>query len=137
MRSQLFLTALTAAAVVAGCTRVDPTVELARQQQELARELDGRVAGKPLSCLPSFRNSGGRVLGIGDKLLFEDGGTIYVNQTTGGCQNAGRSGYIYVSELRGTTEQCRGDIGKVITSSGAFYAGSCGLGEFVPYSKPR
>ena len=66
-----------------------------------------------------------------------DGGTIYVNQTTGGCQNAGRSGYIYVSELRGTTEQCRGDIGKVITSSGAFYAGSCGLGEFVPYSKPR
>lgn len=135
MRSQILIAAIVGTAATA-CTQVGPTGPTPREMAELARELSGRIAGPPQRCIDGFRTTG-RSQVIGPNILYEEGRTLWVNHTSGGCESAGRAGYILVTEQRGTSEYCRGDIVKVVTTNGGMFAGSCGFGDFVPYRKPR
>ena len=136
MRSKLTLIALIGTVATGACTRAEPMGPTPREAAELARELGNRVPGQPQRCLDSFRTTG-RSEVIGPNILYEEGRTLWVSRTEGGCENAGRAGYILVTEQRGTSERCRGDIVRVITSTGGMFAGSCSFGDFVPYRKPR
>jgi len=55
--------------------------------------------------------------------------TYYLNEVSGSCNSAGRSGYRlqYSTSL---SQLCRGEIIKVVDNSTGFSAGSCGLGSF-------
>lgn len=124
-------------ALLAGCTGQpmgpdrDPAGEAA-----LAHALAGKVAGPPLSCLPSHRSDNMEVIDR-DTIIYRDGRTTYVQNTDGYCYpNGPRGGFTLVTTRVGTDELCRGDIGKVINSSSGTFAGSCTFNEFIPYRAP-
>ena len=131
----LFASALAASALTTACARLDPAADMARQRQRLATVLEGRVAGPAMNCLPSYRNNG-NTEGIGPDLVFDDGATVYVSHTAGGCEEAGHAGYILVTRPFNGSGLCSGDLARLVTTSGGIQAGSCSVGEFVPYRKP-
>lgn len=104
-------------------------------QQELDQALAGRVAGKPVSCIPNYRASDMQI--IDDwTLLFKDGSTIYLQNPRGGCNGIESRRNILVTTLRGTTQLCSGDINHLVDPVSGIGGGACVFSEFVPYTKP-
>lgn len=134
MRSMLLL-AVTAA--LASCsTTAQQTAHDAKAQERLQQLLAGKVAGKPVSCLPSFR-TGDMVRIDDDTVLFREGvNRIYRNELNGRCNGLGSGNYTLVTRTR-SGELCRGDIAQMVDLSSGIHAGSCVIGDFVPYSRPR
>ncbi len=54
----------------------------AKGEADLAKLLEGRVAGEPVKCLGSTRRDGATIID-GTALVFREGGTIYVNRPAG------------------------------------------------------
>lgn len=134
-RANLIL-GLSAAVMLAGCSTapVEPT-RSARAQQELADALAGRVAGKPMSCLPNYRANDMQI--IDDwTILFRDGRTIYVQNPRGGCPGIGSRRNVLVTRLWGTNQLCSGDISHLVDPSSGIGGGACVFSEFVPYTRP-
>ena len=108
----------------------------AQSQKQYDQLLAGKVAGAPLSCLPTFRSSD--MVVIDERTVaFRDGSSrVYVNHMQGGCSNLGGP-YALVTRTFGGSQLCRGDIGQVVDLTNHFTVGSCVFGDFVPYSRPR
>jgi hypothetical protein len=122
------------AIAIAGCTAVDNRTPSPLDQQRLAAELNGRVAGPAVRCLPSWRADD--MITAGNQILFRDGRTLYLARTTGGCEAAGRGGYVLVTKLWGTSQLCGGTIAHVVDAQSGMLAGSCAFEDFVPYRRP-
>jgi hypothetical protein len=125
-----------ALALIAACSACASSAvsepRTARAETELARALAGKVAGPPVSCLPSFRTNDMTIIDD-DTVLFRDGrNRVYRNDPPGGCSPMGSAGYALVTRSS-TGEMCRGDIVRVVDLSSRMTAGSCSLGEFIPY----
>lgn len=121
-----------AVASLAGCqTATEPPQRTAEQQATYDRMLAGKTAGPAQRCLPSYRTNDMRVIDD-DTILFKDGGTVYVNHPLGGCNQLGRGGYALVTRTFAST-LCKGDISQVVDVSTGTFAGSCAMGDFVPY----
>ncbi len=134
-RANLIL-GLSIAAMAASCT-TGPTQETRspRAQRELADALAGRVAGKPVACLPSYRADNMQV--IDDwTILFKDGRTIYVQNPRGGCPGIAIHRNVLVTRPFGTNQLCSGDINQLVDPVSGIHGGACVFGEFVPYTKP-
>jgi len=121
------------AALAGGCAMsADPGPSPAAAD-ELARALEGRVAGAPVSCVRLTELGGNR--SAGDAIVFDGRGSrIYVNRPAGGCPslNFGRA-----LRTRPTTGQlCRNDIVTVFDPATGTDYGGCGLGDFIPYDRP-
>ena len=108
----------------------------ARTQAELSRELAGRVAGAPQSCLPEYSTSQLNVID-NNTLIYRDGRTVWVQRPRGGCSGLANSGNTLVTRKFGTSQMCDGDISQVVDLRTGMLAGSCVFGPFVPYTKPR
>ena len=107
-----------------------------RGEARLAQALAGKVAGKPITCLPSYRTNQMEVIDR-DTILYRDGRTSYVQHTNGHCYpNGPRGGYYLVTRSFGSSGLCRGDIAQVVDSSSRSFAGSCSFNEFIPYRTP-
>ena len=137
MRALISLSIL--AATLAGCS-VQPdsmAVRGPRAQQELDRYLVGKVAGAPVSCLPSFRTNDMTVVDE-RTILFRDGANrVYRNDPAGGCPGAGQPGYtLVIRNFGGGTGLCRGQIVQVADLQTGSFGGSCVLGDFVPFTTP-
>jgi hypothetical protein len=100
-------------------------------EQQLAKLLDGRVAGEPVSCIPLYRTSDSRVI---DKtaIVYNTGRTIYVNRPR--YPDSLDSDDIMVTELH-SSQLCRLDTVKMHDRSGFWFTGFVGLEDFVPYRK--
>ena len=134
-RSNLIL-GLPAAALLAACSTT-PVQETRspRAQKELADALAGRVAGKPVTCLPSYRADNMQI--IDDwTILFKDGRTVYVQNPRGGCPGIGSRRNVLVTRLFGTNQLCSGDISRLFDPTSGINGGACVFSEFVPYTKP-
>lgn len=131
MRSIPFLLA---AAAIAGCSTAPEQGRSADAQATLDRVLAGRVAGPPVSCLPTYRRND-MITVDGDTLLFRSGSTVYRNDLRSGCSNLG-GGYALVTRSTGGS-LCAGEIAQVADLRSGITVGSCVLGDFVPYTKPR
>ncbi|MEO6359875.1 MAG: DUF6491 family protein [Sphingomicrobium sp.] len=109
----------------------------ARGEARLQQALAGKVAGKAMDCLPTYR-SADMIRVDDDTLLFRDGANrVYRNELNGSCSGIGSSNYALVTNsFGGSGRICRGDIAKVVDLAAGFTVGSCVIGEFVPYSKP-
>ena len=131
------LAAAPVAALLAGCMGQPMAPDRnVRAEARLAQALAGKVAGPPVSCLPHYRSNDMEVID-GDTILFRDGRTTYVQNTNGNCYPNGNSvGYTLVTKQFGGPNMCRGDIAHVIHSSTRMFAGSCSLGDFIPYRMP-
>ncbi len=127
MRSLIAL--LIAACGIAGCTRpAEPPADT------FARELAGRVAGAPQSCISSFSNQNLRAIDA-STIAYGSGRTIYVNRLSGPCPGLADLSTIIVDAQDGS-QYCRGnrvrgnEIGSIIPGPW------CPLGDWVPYRRP-
>jgi hypothetical protein len=108
----------------------------AASAQKLEQRLAGYQAEKPIDCLPALESSRANTEAIGSALLYKvNNGLIYRNDTTGGCENVGRGDFIVTRSPEGRL--CRGDIGQTFQQGTRIPTGSCALGNFIPYRKPR
>jgi hypothetical protein len=108
-----------------------------RARARAARILEGRMALEPVSCVTQRLLRGNQTIDEGGAILF--GGptdtTVYVNRPPAGCPSLD-NGRILVTRTT-SSQLCRGDIAVVRDPSGGPEVGSCGLGDFTPYRRPR
>ena len=127
--------AVSAAAALASCSTAPvQEVRSPRAEKELAEALAGRVAGKPVACLPHYRADNMHI--IDDwTILFRDGRTTYVQNPRGGCSGIGSRRNVLVTRLWGTGQLCSGDISHLVDPSSGIGGGACVFSDFVPYTK--
>ncbi|WP_421836680.1 hypothetical protein [Novosphingobium sp.] len=102
-------------------------------EEQLAKLLDGRVAGKPVNCinLPNVQSS--RVI---DKtaIVYGSGSTLYVQRPKSGASSL-NSDDILVTRLV-SSQLCNIDVVQLRDRNGLFWRGFVSLDQFVPYSRP-
>jgi hypothetical protein len=125
-------------AVLASCTTApEPVTRNAGKEAELTKLLAGKVAQRPISCLPHYSSSDMRV--IDDQTIaYRDGGRrTYVAHMNGPCSNLSGGSAALVTHLYGSADLCRGDIARVVDTANGMTIGSCAFGDFTPYVTPR
>jgi hypothetical protein len=105
-----------------------------KAEAKLAKALEGRIAGKPVSCI-SQHNITNSTVYDGTAIVYRVGSTLYVNRPRIG-QTSLDSDDILVSRTYGS-QLCNLDTIKLIDRSSRFQTGFVGLGDFVPYAKPK
>lgn len=125
------------ATLIAASLLAAPTVN-ARQkltgEQQLAKILDGRVAGKPVSCIPLNQTHNTQVI---DKtaIVYRIGSTYYVNRPNNA--ESLDSDDILVTKLY-SSQLCRLDTVQLRDrTTPNMWNGFVGLQDFVPYTKPK
>ena len=131
MRTLIRVLALsTAAFVVSGSAlaagKDDPAAELAKL-------LEGRVAGPPVTCISLSQAQGNRVIDH-TAIVYDFGTTIYVNYPRSGASSLS-SDDILLTKTFGT-QLCKMDIVRMIERTGGFLRGFVSLGPFIPYKRP-
>ncbi len=103
-------------------------------EQQLAKSLEGRVAGEPVNCIYLPRVNGTRVY---DKtaIVYEAGNTIWVNRPVSGAATLDDNDIILTTPFG--AQLCNVDIVRMIDRNAGFWRGSVGLGQFVPYTKVK
>ena len=135
MRSMSLI--LMTAALAACTTAPEPAGRSAQAQAELQQLLAGRAAGPTMSCLPNYTARSGNMVVIDDSTIaFRNvGGNVYVNNVrAGGCARLASGFYSLVTRTSGSS-LCSGDIAEVMDLSTGVSAGTCVLGDFVPYHR--
>lgn len=102
--------------------------------EQLAKAIEGRNAGEPVKCIQLRDVRSTRVI---DKtaIIYDTGRTLYVNRPKAGAAFL-RDDVILITDTR-SSELCSIDIVKFMDPGSKMLTGSAGLGEFVPYTKPR
>jgi len=124
------------ALVACTTTAAEQPIRSAKAQGEYDRLLAGKVAGAPISCLPSYHQDDMVVIDERTVAFRQGRSRVYVNHMQGGCSNLGGP-YALVTKTFGSAQLCRGDIGQVVDLTNHFTVGSCVFGDFVPYATPR
>ncbi|HEX8366460.1 MAG TPA: hypothetical protein VF603_14360 [Allosphingosinicella sp.] len=103
-------------------------------EEQLQHELRGRVAGEPVNCvnLRTIRNS--RVIER-TALVFDAGGTIYVNRPRAGAESLNRWDTQVVRPFG--SQLCSIDPVKMVDPVSGFFRGTVFLGDFIPYRRAR
>jgi hypothetical protein len=109
----------------------------AQKQQEYVQLLSGKVPGRTQSCLPSYRSN--QMVRIDENtLLFRDGANrVWVSHPRGGCPGLSSEQYTLVTRQFGNSGMCEGDIAQMVDLVSGSYAGSCVIGNFTPFERPR
>lgn len=100
-------------------------------EQQLAKLLEGRVAGEPVSCIPLHRTSSSRIID-GTAIVYDSGRTIYVNRPR--HAESLDEDDVMVTRLH-TSQLCRLDTVRLHDRSHFSFNGFVGLEDFVPYRK--
>ncbi len=103
-------------------------------EARLARALEGRTAGEPVDCI-FLRNV--RSSQIIDKtaILYDAGGTVYVNRPRTGAESLGRHDTLVTKTH--SSQLCSIDTVDLYDSASRTWRGVVFLGSFVPYRKPN
>lgn len=124
--------ALAATALVASGAAVQAKPRLTPEQR-LEKLLEGRVAGKPTSCISSFDTRDMEIID-GVALVYKSGTTLYVNKP----RNPEDLDSDDILVIRPTGSQlCRLDMVNTVDRMGHFTTGFINLGDFVPYRRVR
>ena len=101
-------------------------------EARLAKMLEGREAGQPVSCITPFRSDAVRIIDhVG--IVFDDGKTIYVARPVNNPETLD-SDDILVIERYGS-QICRQDMMKTVDRYVGNLTGVVFLDNFVPYTK--
>ncbi|HEX7871787.1 MAG TPA: hypothetical protein VF475_02680 [Sphingobium sp.] len=129
---------LIAALLLSGCaaTVADTPRLTEKQATALAKALDGKVPGKPVSCVPLNLSSGGGPTAISDDILIYrvNRNLVYRNDLNGRCSGISTGSTLVLQPMIG--QYCRNDIAYVVDLQTGMRGPSCALGDFVPYRTP-
>ena len=100
-------------------------------EQRLDKLLEGREAGKPVSCISTFSTRDIEILD-GVALVYRSGSTLYVNRPRNPEDIDDDD--ILVTRTHGS-QFCRLDIVHTVDRTGHFTTGFISLGDFVPYKR--
>ena len=105
----------------------------AKGEAQLAKLIDGRTAGRPMSCIPAQVS---RHLHVIDHtaVVYDAGNTVYVAKPSD--PGSLDSNDILVINRFGS-ELCKQDVVRTIDRSSGFMTGVVFLGDFVPYTRNR
>jgi hypothetical protein len=103
-------------------------------EQQLAKQLEGRVAGEPVRCISLHRVRSSRII-EDTAIVYDAGGTIYVNRPRAGAEDLDHWDTM-VTRLHGS-QLCSVDTVKLVDPASRIMTGIVFLGDFVPYRRPR
>ncbi|WP_442679700.1 hypothetical protein ACSBM8_00395 [Sphingomonas sp. ASY06-1R] len=131
-----YLTILPALALIGAAVPASAVSRMSESgEAKLAEALKGRVAGTPVDCI-TLRNAESSQIYDGTAIVYQDGGTLYVNRPTSGASSLRRDD-ILVTKLWGSDRLCQIDTVRLLDQGTRFEHGWVGLGQFVPYTKPK
>ena len=100
-------------------------------EARLARMLEGRTAGKPVSCISAILSNRIQVIEhVG--IVYDAGNTIYVARPTN-PDSLGRNDIVVVNRFGG--QICNTDVIRTVDRYQGFTTGAVFLDHFVPYTK--
>lgn len=120
------LLALSATALLAGCTPPQPAATTAA-----IPELAGRVAGAPQRCITFGQNESLRIASP-QALIYGNGRTIYLNAVPK-CSGLNSSDILILEPIG--SRYCRGDFVRTRDNVSGLPGPGCQLGDFVPYTR--
>jgi len=102
-------------------------------EEQLAKLLEGRVAGKPVECISLRTNAPSTVI---DKtaIVYGSGTTVYVQRPKIGAASLNSNDILVTSMV--ISQLCNIDTVNIIDRNTLFWRGFVGLDQFVPYTKP-
>ena len=102
-------------------------------EQELAKKLEGRVAGKPQSCID---HTATQTMEVIDKtaIVFGWGDTIWVNRPRNAAELDSDNVLVHKSTQ---SEWCRLDIVNALDRPGMWFRGTVDLADFIPYTRVK
>lgn len=110
------------------------TPALSSRDDELARALAGRVAGKPVDCIDASYASGPEIVDD-HTLLYRDGGRrVWRNDLPAACPGL-RPMDTLVVDLFGS-QLCRNDHFRAVSPGSPIAGAICRMGSFTPYDTP-
>jgi len=129
----MFKPATAIAALAAITLAAGPSVARERLtgEQELAKMLEGRVAGEPRSCIDTRVNQNQRVID-GTAVVYGRGKTIWVNRPANASD---LDNWDTMVTRQFGSQLCRQDIVTTIDASSRMFTGSVFLSDFVPYTR--
>lgn len=130
---KLFAAAALALVALPGAAIADEQVN-AKGEAELAKMLEGRVAGKPVKCLPTHAMDNSTII---DKtaIVYRSGAKLYVNRPRSGADQLDDDD-VLVTKLYGS-QLCNVDKIDLIDRSSRMWSGFVLLGDFVPYERVK
>lgn len=105
-----------------------------RGEAELAKLLEGRVAGKPVDCVPIVNMGSARVI-QGTALVYRVGSKLYVNRPREGVGQLDPNDILVTRPLG--AQLCRLDMVDRVDRNAGFWRGFVSLSEFVPYERVK
>ena len=123
---------LAASALVAGGSALSAKPKLTPQQR-LEKLLEGRVAGKPTTCISTSDTRDMEIID-GVALVYRSGSTLYVNRP----KHPEDLDSDAILAIRPSGSQlCRPDTTHTVDRLGHFTTGFTNLGDFVPYRRAK
>ena len=111
-----------------------PAIARLSPEAELAKEIAGRVEGKPVNCINLSNVRGTRIIEK-TAIVYDTGSTIYVNRPRGGADLLDRWD-VLVTKLH-SSQLCTPEIVQLYDNGSRMQSGFVSLGEFVPYKKVK
>ena len=104
-------------------------------EEKLAELLEGRVAGEPMRCIPTFRSNDNMTIIDDTAIVYKSGRTIYVNRTAH-PESLDWTDVLVIQRFTGT-ELCKLDRVTTVDRGSGFFTGVVFLTDFVPYTLPE
>ena len=119
--------------LLVGCAATAPH-SASPERSDIARELAGRAAGQPQSCVSASPSQNLRIVDSAT-LIYGSGRTIWLNRLDAPCPGI-RPFDTLIVEVVGA-QYCRGDLVRGLPTGTTIPGPKCRLGNFVPYRLPR
>ncbi|MFN7028696.1 MAG: hypothetical protein ACK4PC_04950 [Sphingopyxis sp.] len=131
---RLHIPMIFAAAVLAAIPATASAREKLAPEDQLAKLLEGRIAGEPQNCITLSMARSSQVI---DKtaIVYRVGSTLWVNRPEGGASSLDDDD-ILVTKLSGS-QLCSIDTVQLHDRSSHMYSGFVSLGKFVPYRRVK
>lgn len=114
-------------------TAAEPAIEKTKGEIRLAKLLEGREAGEPISCIRQRPNDNVQVID-NTAIVYGRGNTIYVNYTKDPDDLDDSD--VLVSRRFGA-HKCKSDIVTKVDNINGVYAGNVFLSDFIPYKRVK
>ncbi len=99
---------------------------------ELARAIQGRVAGEPVQCIDLHRIRSSRII-TNTAIIYDAGSVLYVNRPENGADQLNQ--WDTMVTRTPSTRLCNVDTVTMIDRASHSFTGVVFLGDFVPYRR--
>jgi hypothetical protein len=120
--------------LIAGTLLIGGAAKPADHEAELARALQGRVAGEPVDCIDLHRVRSSRVI-TGTAIIYDAGSVLYVNRPENGARELNQ--WDTMVTRTPSTRLCSVDTVTMVNPGSRSFSGVVFLGDFVPYRRVR